>query len=117
MTYFNTIDLSGAPAFVGCDPMLDHLNWGAGSPVPGVNIDFSARWTSVRSFVGGATTFTTRSDDGIRVIVDGRTILTRWTNHAARTDRATVTLTPGLHTVVVEFFDSGDSAVARLVIT
>ena len=117
MTYFNSIDLSGPSAFAGCDPALDHLNWGTAGPAPGVGIDFSARWSTTRSFAGGSATFTTRSDDGIRVIVDGRTILSRWTNHSARNDRATVSLTAGVHSVVVEFFDSGDAAVARLVIT
>ena len=112
--YFATTDLSGPAALSQCEAVLDHA-W-PGQPFPGVPADFSARWTSTRNLAGGATTFTTLSDDGIRVSVDGTTILSNWTNHARTTDVATVNLASGNHLVVVEYLDSYDFAAARLTI-
>ena len=51
------------------------------------------------------------SDDGARVIVDGRTVIEDWTWHAAKTDTAELALTKGEHELVLEYFQ-GDGASA-----
>ena len=89
--------------------------WGNGGPGSGVNTDgFSARWVGTHSFAGGTYTFTARTDDGIRVWVDGTLLLDAWKNQPPTTYTATRTLSPGEHQVKVEYFEGTGWAVTRL---
>src|SRR5262245_14586926 len=69
--YYDTVDLSG-PAIVRHDAKVD-FNWGLGSPNSRIaNNTFSARWTGlIQPRCSETYTFETRSDDGIRLFVDG----------------------------------------------
>ncbi|MCC6739360.1 MAG: right-handed parallel beta-helix repeat-containing protein [Planctomycetia bacterium] len=49
--------------------------------------------------------FATMSDDGVRVLVDGKKVIDNWTWHAPTEDSATVLLTTGPHEIVVEHFE------------
>jgi glucose/arabinose dehydrogenase/PKD repeat protein len=111
--YFTNKTLSGTPALVRCETAIDN-DWGGGAPAPGIPAnDFSVRWSTTRSFAGGVWTFTTRSDDGIRVRVDGDPVIDNWTDHGPTTDTGTATLTPGTHTVIVEYYEKNYGAEAR----
>ncbi|MCB1276944.1 PA14 domain-containing protein [Prosthecobacter sp.] len=60
-------------------------------------------------------TFTTTSDDGVRVWINGRLIINNWTNHSEQANTGEIDLqadTPV--TIQMEFFESGGDAVARL---
>ena len=49
---------------------------------------------------------TTRSDDGVRVIVDGRTVIENWTHHGPTTDHGEfVVERPGGVSILVEHFE------------
>ncbi len=62
-----------------------------------------------------AHTFTLRSDDGVRLWIDGRLVIDAWNDHPVRDDRATVALTAGrAHAIRLEHYDNGGHAVARL---
>jgi hypothetical protein len=112
--YFNNTVLSGAPVLSRCEAAIDHM-WGNGGPGSGVNTDgFSARWVGNHSFAGGTYTFTARTDDGIRVWVDGTLLLDAWKNQPPTTYTATRTLSPGNHEVKVEYFEGTGWAVTRL---
>jgi hypothetical protein len=74
---------------------------------------FSVRWTGDFSFGGGLTTFTTTSDDGIRVSVDGKRIIDAWVPMRG-TKWGTVYLSPGTHRVEVEYFEQSQVARVRL---
>lgn len=112
--YFGNTTLSGAPAVVRCETAIDH-DWGSAAPASGLPADgFSARWTATKDFAGGEYTFTARSDDGMRVYVDGALVIDAWRDQSATTVRATRTLSAGLHEVKVEYYDSGWEAVAQV---
>ncbi len=111
--YFNNRYLSGSPAVVRSDAVLN-FDWGWGAPVAGVNRDnFSVRWSGTFAFEGGRYRFATTSDDGVRVYVDDLAVIDAWLPmRGART--AIVTLAPGQHTVRVEYFERYQAAMLRL---
>lgn len=109
--YYNTVDLSGSPVLTQSGIGGLNFTWGAGSPAAGVNADrFSARFTSSQAFAGGTYEFIVASDDGVRVYIDSQLLLDRFVPRALTTDRFNVTLTPGQHSLVVEYFEDTDQA-------
>lgn len=91
------------------------LDVGDGSPDPAVPVDqFSVVWEGTFAFAARDYHFTTLSDDGIRLYVDGERVIDSWTDHAATQDEATVALTAGDHQIRVEYYENGGNAVARL---
>ena len=112
--YFNNVTLSGTPLFTRCETVINY-NWGSGGPGNGIpNDNFSVRWTGRFTFPAGSSTFTTVSDDGVRLWVDNVLLIDRWTDHAPTTDTATQTLTAGDHDVKVEYYERGGGAVIQL---
>jgi hypothetical protein len=111
--YFNNRYLSGSPTVVRSDAVVD-FNWGWSAPVSGVGSDnFSARWSGTFPFEGGRYRFTTTSDDGVRVTIDGQPIINAW--YAMRGTRTGyVTLPAGSHSVRVEYFERLQAAMVRL---
>jgi hypothetical protein len=75
---------------------------------------FSARWTGAVSSSAGTYRFTTTSDDGVRLRVNGALVIDNWTDHAPTVNAGDATLTAGTHQVVLEFYENGGGAVARL---
>lgn len=81
--YFNNMGLRGNPVLVRIDPGVNFY-WGVGtSPALGLPEDnFSVRWTGllepplVEPFI-----FTTYSNDGVRLYLDGQLIIDNWTDH------------------------------------
>jgi len=84
--FFNNMNLSGEPALKRADPAIN-FNWHENFPVKEITSHaFSARWTgTIRPESSGDYAFIVRSDDGSRIILDGKTILDDWSDHAART--------------------------------
>ncbi len=87
---------------------------GTGSPASGVNSDYyAARFTKTIT-VAAACSVTIRagSDDGVRVKIDGTTVINNWTTHAHTTTTVTTpTLTAGTHTIVMEYYErDGESS-------
>lgn len=118
--YFPNKNLAGTPVLQRCESgPIDHYWTGSeGSPDPDqLPVDgFSARWTAIVPFAGGQSTFTTFTDDGVRVYVDGRAVIDNWTEHGITMDAASVPLTAGDHTVRMEYFEAGGEGLAQLVI-
>jgi hypothetical protein len=111
--YFAGTGLSGEPLLTRVETSLDH-NWGFGSPSSGVPVDdFSARWTQSLSLSGGLYRFTTYTDDGVRLWVDGRLLISSWRPMRGYRS-ATVRLEPGAHDVRMEYYERGGVALARL---
>jgi hypothetical protein len=110
-THFVTLALTRVDGTV-------NFNWGTASPGTGVTANnFSARWTGqVQAPVSGNFQFTTVSDDGIRLWVNGVQVINNWTDHGSTTNTsAAVTLTAGVkYTITLEYYERGGSAVARL---
>ena len=109
-TNFGTLLLSRTDATVG-------FNWGSGSPGAGVPADrFSVRWTGkVTPRYSETYTFTTRSDDGVRLTVNGQQLINNWTDHAATQNSGTLALTAGhAYDLQLEFYENGGQAVSTL---
>jgi hypothetical protein len=69
--YFANKTLSGTAVSTACETAPLNRNWGNGGPTGAGPNNFLARWTGSVAFVGGTTTFTAASDDGMRVWLDG----------------------------------------------
>ena len=112
--YYSNSGLSGTPTFSRCETAIAY-NWGSGGPGNGVGSDnFSVRWTGRFDFAAGSYVFTARADDGIRVWVDGASVINVWRDQAPTTYQATVALTAGTHEVRVEYYERGGGAVAEV---
>jgi hypothetical protein len=80
---------------------------------------FGARWTArLDPPVTGEYTFTTVSDDGVRLRVGDDVVLENWTDHGATEDSATVRLTAGQAVDLrLDYYQGMGGAVARLLWT
>jgi hypothetical protein len=114
-TYYDNANLSGA-SVARTDPTVN-FDWGTGAPAAGIGADtFSARWTGqVQARFTQLYTFSTDSDDGVRVWVDGKLIVDDWNAHARQINRGQIFLTQGQrYDIKVEYFDQGGGAFAQL---
>jgi hypothetical protein len=83
----------------------------------GVGTDnFSVRWSGqVKALASGTYTFYTNSDDGVRLTVNGVSLVNNWTDHGPTEDTGSIALTAGkLYTLVMEFYENGGGATAQL---
>ena len=85
------------------------------TPDPTVDPDtFSVRWTGrIQADGDGTHWFRTVSDDGIRVKIDGATIIENWTDHYPTTDSGHIDLTTGEHDIEVEYYDNTGDGTAQ----
>ena len=113
-TYFTTAVLSRV------DPTLD-FTWGDAAPAAGVQADnFSVRWTGqVQATLTGNYTFTTVSNDGIRLWVNGQLLIDNWTDHdtVINTSAEIALVMSVSYDIRVEYYDHTGPAVARLLWT
>ena len=92
-----------------------NYNWGSGGPGNGIpNDNFSVRWTGRFTFPAGPRTFTTVSDDGVRLWVDNARLIDWWTDHAPTTAPRPQTLTAGEHEVKVEYYERTGGALIQV---
>lgn len=109
----NTIP-STAPQLVRDEEAIDH-DWEDGSPGSGITPNrFVARWDRTIHVVPGDYEFTVTADDGARLIVDGVVVVDAWVDQGPTTYTATVPLDGGPHDVVMEYYENGGGATARM---
>ena len=113
--YYNNLTLTGNPVLTRCEAYPLNYNWGNGGPGSGVAVNnFSARWQGRFNFTAGSWTFTTLSDDGVRLWVDGVQLINFWTDHGPTTRTATLNnVTAGEHEVRIEYYEQGGGAVIQ----
>lgn len=105
-------DLSGDPILTRSDTKID-FNWGSGAPAVGVPVDnFSVRWSQKLSFDEATYRFTVKSDDGVRVYVDGQRVVNEWHDSGGDTYQADVNL-GGKRKVVVEYYERSGRALIQ----
>lgn len=108
-SYFTNRDLSGAPSLVRNEPELN-LNWGYGSPSPGIPVDnFSARFERTIFFQAGTYNITVSPDDGVRVWINDELIIDDWRESSVRTLTASRFLS-GNANVRIEYFEAWNLA-------
>ena len=114
--YFNNMTLSGQPALTRTENV--GFNWGGASPGAPIGTDlFSVRWTgSLTPPESGMYTFSTNSDDGVRLWVAGEPVVNNWSDHSATVNPgAPVYLEAGEPVSIrMEFYENGGDAVAQL---
>ncbi len=112
--YFNNVTMTGTPVLQRIEAVAFKWN---GSPGAGVNSNnFSVRWTgTVEADSTGSFLFQTRSDDGIRLWINGILVVDHWTSHAvANAVTGPIAMTANQrYPVVIEFYDTTVTAVAR----
>jgi glucose/arabinose dehydrogenase len=114
-TYFNNSDLTGT-AVVRTYAVVD-FDFGTTTPDPFIAADtFSARWIgAVEPRFTETYTFTTTSDDGVRLWVDGVLLIDQWNDHTAATHSAAVPLVAGRrHAIRIEYYQNSGPGSVRL---
>jgi hypothetical protein len=108
--YFSNVALVGAPELIRNDAAVD-FDWGRSAPAPGLPSDgFSARWTRVLAFEGGRYRFRAIVDDGVRLYVDDRRVIDAWQDGARREVMADYALSPGNHSLRIEYYEHAGEA-------
>jgi len=115
--YFSNKTLSGSPIVKGGTSSVNELSkvafdWGYGRPEPQVPYNnFSASF--IKKIEGGQDYFVrTFADDGLKVLVDNKPIIDRWSNSAGKVNEALITnLQSGAHTLRTDYYEAGGNAI------
>jgi PA14 domain len=108
--YFPNMTLGGLPALTRDDAALS-FDWGQGAPASGLPVDgFSVRWTRTLNFSAGVYRFSLRSDDGVRLWIDGILQIDEWHNSGGQTFTRDVQLSAGNHSLRIEYFENTGGA-------
>jgi beta-glucosidase len=111
--YFNNIKFEGAPALKKFEGRLD-FDWKGQSPFAGIKAQhFSARWKAkIVAPETGEYTLRMGNDDGARLTVDGKPVITSWREAGVTPETAKLKLEAGkTYEFAVEYFQTtGTSA-------
>jgi len=111
--YFANRWLNDPPVLIRDDPNLG-FNWSYGSPAKGIpSDDFSVRWTRTFHFEPGSYRFTTTTDDGVRLWVNGHLLIDQWHDQALSPHNGTIYLS-GDVPIKMEYYEHGGLASAWL---
>ena len=114
-SYFTGTNLTNI-SFTRIDGTVNFA-WSNSTPDPSMlTSNYSIRWSGrVRTKQAGHYTFSTLSDDGVKLTVNGQVLINNWTVHAPTLNSATLSnLSAGqLYTVSLEYFNhAGDGSIA-----
>ena len=119
--YF-TLQTNGVNAFAGA-PTISRIDatinfdWLAGSPDPAISADyFTARWYGqVQALNTDTYTFTTRTDDGVRLWVNGQLVVDSWIPQGPTEHTNIIALTANTkYPIMMEYYEQTGGAVAQL---
>lgn len=113
--YFNRKDFTERE-LSRIDATVD-FDWGSGSPDPSIiEYTFSVRWTGwIQAPATGTYTFTTLSDDGVRLWVNNILVIDNWTEHAATEDSGSISLEADQkYDITLEYYEHTGDAVIKL---
>jgi surface antigen len=115
--YFNNRELVGYPTYVRNESSIDH-DWGTGAPESGAlgvfDDNFAVRWSRTLSFAGGRYRFTTTTDDGVRLRIDGTLVTDEWHDGGGQVYPVERDMSAGDHSIQMEYYEHGGAANARL---
>ncbi|WP_286130714.1 PA14 domain-containing protein [Solirubrum puertoriconensis] len=115
-SYFANGTLAGAPSVRRIDAAID-FNWGTGSPAEGLPTDnFSVRWEGLLAAPStGRYRFLARTEDEIRVWVNGKQMIDTWNGRKPSAGEGYVELAAGEKTSIrIEYADSEGDARLQL---
>jgi glucose/arabinose dehydrogenase len=113
--YFDNINFTNS-VLTRTDSTIN-FNWGSGSPAPNIASDtFSVRWTGqIEARYGEEYTFYTTSDDGVRLKINGQTVVDRFIDQPSTTASGKITLAAGQkYNIEMEYYENGGGADAKL---
>lgn len=113
--YFDNIDFTNSK-FTRTDATVN-FNWASGSPDSRIaNDTFSVRWVGqVQPLYTEEYTFFTTTDDGTKLVVDGKTIVDALVNQAATERSGKITLEAGKkYNIQFDYFENGGLASSQL---
>src|SRR5204862_5225916 len=108
--YFNNRELKGDPILVRDDAEVN-FDWGAMSPAAGVGEDnCSVRWSGhLQAPESGKYTIGIAGNGGMRLVVDGQTVIEELTNRRTRSVNKEISLEAGRsYDVRLEYFENGN---------
>jgi mannan endo-1,4-beta-mannosidase len=115
--YFLGESLQGSVVLRRTDQTIDFL-WKDAAPGDGVPADgFSVRWSGwISSKFAESYTFTTTTDDGVRLWIDGDNLIDSWTLQSSleRTSKPVPMLPGVLRRITIEYYEHAFTATARL---
>lgn len=114
-TYYDHMDFTGTSK-QRTDAAINFA-WGEGIPIDGISNDsFSVRWTGkVQAQYSETYTFTTTTDDGVRLWVNGVQLINDWTSHGPLEQSGTIALVAGQkYELKLEYYDDALGATAQL---
>ncbi len=112
--YFNWQGSSGAH-FTRIDPRID-FHWGKSVPDPRLDGSFAVRWTGeIEAPASGEFTFYTVAHYGVRLWVNGESLINSWASMGAEEDGRPIRLEKGKrYPIKIEYFDRHGDAKMRL---
>ena len=113
--YYSNMDFTGT-SMTRTDAAVN-FNWGTGGPSSTIGTDtFSVRWTGrVQAEKTERYTFYTRTDDGVRLWVNGQLLIDRWVPQSATEWSGSIDLRVGqMYTIRMEYFERFGNALAEL---
>ncbi|MBU0609659.1 MAG: glycoside hydrolase family 3 C-terminal domain-containing protein, partial [Armatimonadetes bacterium] len=112
--YFKGRELQGEPVVTRTDAQVD-FRWNGQAPAEGLGrADYSMRWTGkLTPTKSGRYRLGLASDDGSRLVLDGKALLTNWDDHGLEARSTTVQLEAGrAYDLRIEYYQNqGDAAV------
>ncbi len=104
--YYANPSLGGLPTAITSQDEIS-ADWGNDSPFVSLPDDeFSARWTAFPTLEAGRYRVRARSDDGVRVFVDGQLMIDEWAESQDRAFTREMDLQAGDHIIVVEYYEN-----------
>ncbi len=103
--YYNNANCLGKPVYEDKTRTINY-DWGIKKPNAFVNQDhFSVYWTGLYEFVEGYYRFTTQSDDGLVIMVDGEKIVDQWFTQTRREKVKRLHIKEGKHLIEIYYYD------------
>jgi PA14 domain len=103
--FYDNRDLTGTPVSTVCDATMDETYTRPSLAPPGVSdyTAFSAVWVRDFTFAAGITTFTSVSDDSMRMWVDGAQVIEKWGLFPGSDLWSAINVDAGTHRIVVDY--------------
>lgn len=114
--YFNNVNLTGTPVLSKVEKAIDFA-WNDKHIYPELNVtNVSARFSGyIKPDKTRECTIYTLSDDGVRLYINDKLVISNWNNHGSVYDLYKVKLEAGKeYKVVLEYFQSGGGATIQL---
>ena len=109
--YWDNPDMQGEPTVQRTDAQLD-FTWTLSSPARGIPYDwYSAEWTGTLEVpAGGVQTLAVQGNDGVRVWVNQKLVIDRWSKETSGRWVAPVRLPPGRHAIRIAYHERRGNA-------